>query len=175
MGSESGLGGQIAFLRTVPLLRHARLADLEALAGWASERTYGRGQIIFREGQPGRELYIVRSGEVIVSQRLRGRVENVIARFGPREFLGELGWITGSPRTATAQAHCDSTLIHVPGERLFEVIETAPETACRLLLALAEEFAERISETNQRLRQAVLWGLDATGYPDDAVPPGEVT
>lgn len=175
MGANNGLTGQIAFLRTVPLLRHARDADLEALSRWASRRAYGAGEVIFREGQTGRELYIIQSGEVIVSQRLRGRVENVIARFGPRDFLGELGWITGAPRTATAQAHSDATLVQIPGARLFELIETTPETACRLLLALAEEFAERISETNQRLREAVLWGLDATGYPDEALPPGEVT
>ena len=103
MGPGSDLNGQIAFLRTVPLLRHARRVDLEALAHWACRRTYGAGEVIFREGQVGRDLYIVQSGEVIVSQRLRGRVENVIAHFGPREFLGELGWITGAPRTATAR------------------------------------------------------------------------
>jgi CRP/FNR family transcriptional regulator, cyclic AMP receptor protein len=159
----------VEFLGRVPLLRHARPQDLQGIAEVTHRRRLREHEVLFREGSEGRELYIVESGEIIISQRLKGRVETVIARIGPREFFGELRMLLGGRRSATAQATCDSVILYFPAETLMDIVRHRPEAASRLLLALAEELADRLTETNAKLRDAIAWGLQATGMAEEPV------
>jgi CRP-like cAMP-binding protein len=107
-------------------------------------------------------------------------VDTVIARLGPREFFGELRMLLGGPRSATAQATCESSVLCFPADAVMDIIRRRPEAASRLLLALAEELADRLTETNAKLRDAIMWGLEATGLAEEAaeevveVAPGPV-
>lgn len=62
---------------------------------------FGPGEVIFREGDPGRHVYVIRSGTVeILAKRPDGSRE-VIGRLYPGDHFGELALLSDVPRTAT--------------------------------------------------------------------------
>lgn len=62
---------------------------------------YGPGEIIFREGDTGRHVYVIKSGTVEVLQRLPDSTEQVLARMQDGDHFGEIALIRQAPRTAT--------------------------------------------------------------------------
>lgn len=75
----------------------------------AIEEKYKDGDIIFEEGSSGDWIYVIESGAVEISKIMRGEKE-VLLELGPGEIIGELGFITKMPRTATATSVGDTTL-----------------------------------------------------------------
>ncbi|HUV78657.1 MAG TPA: cyclic nucleotide-binding domain-containing protein [Desulfobacterales bacterium] len=75
----------------------------------AIEEKYKDGDIIFEEGSSGDWIYVVESGAVEISKIMHGEKE-VLLELGPGEIIGELGFITKMPRTASARAVGDTTV-----------------------------------------------------------------
>ncbi len=75
----------------------------------AIEEKYKDGQIIFEEGSSGDWIYVIESGSVEISKKIDGE-KVVFIVLGPGEIIGELGFITKAPRTATATAVGDTTI-----------------------------------------------------------------
>ncbi|MFA5140136.1 MAG: protein kinase [Elusimicrobiota bacterium] len=75
---------------------------------------YPEGTDILREGDTGTDLYILHSGEVVI---LRGGQQ--VAELGPGALLGEVGFLTESPRTATVRAKHDCEMFRIPSIQTF--------------------------------------------------------
>jgi CRP/FNR family transcriptional regulator, cyclic AMP receptor protein len=69
----------------------------------AIEEKYKDGEIIFQEGSSGDWIYVIESGAVEISKKIDGE-KVVMVVLEPGEIIGELGFITKTPRTATATA-----------------------------------------------------------------------
>lgn len=93
----------IEVLRSLPFLEGARPGVLKRLAEVAVERRFQPGQVIVQEGACGRELYLIVEGLVEVVKG-RAAAEMEIARRGPGDFFGEMGFVEDSPRFATVRA-----------------------------------------------------------------------
>jgi CRP/FNR family transcriptional regulator, cyclic AMP receptor protein len=88
--------------------------DFAILAGaGAPTRSYKAGDVIFREGEPAQELYIVKSGRVEVW--LGNRVLDTLPELS---IFGEMALVDHSPRSATVVAATDTTIVPV-GEKQF--------------------------------------------------------
>ncbi|MBW1997749.1 MAG: TIGR02266 family protein [Deltaproteobacteria bacterium] len=74
-----------------------------------SEETYSDGQIILREGTPGDWVYVILSGKVRIIKSVKGK-SFILAVLEPGEVFGELSFLGGINRTATAQAVGETTL-----------------------------------------------------------------
>lgn len=102
---------------------------------------YGRsakaGEILFREGEQGAEMFVVRSGTVRVFVTSSGGVEKTLAILGAGEFVGEMSLIIGKSRTASAVVHEDAEFVVVGGRILEEMIVHNTEIALRLIRKLA--------------------------------------
>jgi len=70
----------------------------------------GRGDIIFRQGEPGDLIFIVWRGEVELVRARGDNSELVVDRVGPGRYFGELAPIFGLPRSATAHATTDAVV-----------------------------------------------------------------
>src|SRR5439155_4678416 len=73
----------LRFLRDVRLFTRFAEPELIALAESLHERRLRKNQLLFREGDPGDEMFIVRQGAVLVSKAIRGRVEQVLDHVRP--------------------------------------------------------------------------------------------
>lgn len=76
----------------------------------------------------------------------------VISVIGPGSLIGEMGVIDGSPRSASCTAITDVKLGVLTRASLMTLIDAHPAAAARLMLGLARGLAERVRESNRRLR-----------------------
>jgi len=83
----------------------------------AEEETYQDGQVIIKEGSPGDWVYVILSGSVEITKTVNDK-KYMIAVLEPGEVLGELGFMGGIKRTATARAIGETTLGSIDREFL---------------------------------------------------------
>ena len=102
-------------------------AALEELLASTSVRTYSAGEVIVREGEPGRSLFLIENGVVEVLTRDPAGKDVVLAQLGPGEFFGEVAVLTGRPRTATIVATNVVTAIEIARDDLERIGTTHPE------------------------------------------------
>ncbi len=95
------------------------------------------GTTVFRQGDPGGSMYVIRAGKVRVLKESHGR-RRVVTTLGPGDFFGEMAVVTGQPRSATAEVVEEAELLKVPADKLQEMIAGTGEIAIRLIRHLAE-------------------------------------
>jgi len=95
------------------------------------------GTTVFRQGDPGGSIYIIRSGKVRVLKDSAGR-QRMVTTLGPGDFFGEMAVVTGRPRSATVEVVEDAELLKVPAGKLQEMVAGTGEVAIRLIRHLAE-------------------------------------
>ena len=98
----------------------------------SAERYFKAGDIIFREGDPAAELLVVKSGTVEI--RIGNRLLDTL---GERSIFGEMALIDHGPRSATAVALTDTTLIPLGDKGFGLLVAYAPNFALSVLRVLA--------------------------------------
>lgn len=156
------------FIKTVRLFREFHEPELLALTGRLRDRRLRKGQVLFREGEQGEEMFLVREGSILVSKAVTGKVEQVLARFGPGDFFGEMSLFDHSPRSATIQAETDTMLLVLDRENLNGLIQVNPRAAAAFFHGLVQVFIERLRTSGELVAEITRWGLEATGLDMDA-------
>lgn len=151
------------FLRQVALFREIGESNLAALSLRFREQRLRKGEVLFRDGDPGQELFVIREGSVVVSKPVLGRIEQVLARLGPGDFFGEMSLFDRSPRSATVQAETETVLLCLDRENLNQLIEVSPSAAAAFFYQLVQVFIKRLRETGSLVAEVTRWGLEATG------------
>lgn len=95
------------------------------------------GATVFRQGDPGGSVYVIRAGKVRVIKESNGR-QRMVTTLGPGDFFGEMAVVTGRPRSATVEVVEDAELLKVPAEKLQDMVAGTGEVAIRLIRHLAE-------------------------------------
>jgi CRP-like cAMP-binding protein len=158
----------LAFLRDVRVFEAFSDPDLTAVIDRLRERHLRKRQILFREGDPGEEMFIVRHGTILISKAVTGKVEQVLVRVEPTDFFGEMSLFDGSPRSATAQAETDVELLVLGRDSLQAMTETTPRAAAAFFYAMVQVFMERLRRSTHQVAEATRWGLEATGLDVEA-------
>lgn len=122
------------------------------------------GEMIFRELDESDALYVVEQGQVVVSKNVSGEVDIVLTRFYPGDFFGEMGLFDAAPRSASAYTELDTILWMLDRNGFHQILSNHPEMAARICYRLVNVFIQRLRATNEQAREAIRWGLEATGY-----------
>jgi CRP-like cAMP-binding protein len=111
-----------------------------------------RGDVLFREGEPGDRLYVIAQGKIKLGRRSSDGRENLLSILGPGEMFGELSLFDPGPRTATASSVSDSLVYELRHQALVAWVNAHPKVATHLLGALAR----RLRRTNETLADLVF-------------------
>jgi len=104
-------------------------------------RRHPSGTVLFREGDRGQTMYVIRSGRVNISKRI-GDSEITLAVLGPGEFFGEMALLEGLPRSAGATVVEEALLIEVEQGAFATVVRRNSEIAVRLMRRLSSRLRE---------------------------------
>jgi CRP/FNR family transcriptional regulator, cyclic AMP receptor protein len=135
-------------------------------------REIPKGTVLFREGEPGKEMYVLQSGKVAISKKVRD-VEKVLAILGPGEFFGEMAIIANKPRNASATVADDAKLLVIDPKTFESMIRGNAEIAVRMIKKLAERLSEAdaqienllLSDPSSRVVHQVLQAAQTRGRP----------
>ena len=114
-------------------------------------KTFPSGTVLFREGEPGKEMYVVQSGRVNVSKKV-GEVEKILASLGAGEFLGEMSILNNKPRSATATCAEDAKLLVIDAKTFEAMIRGNAEIAIRMI----KKLADRLAEANEQIENLLF-------------------
>jgi CRP/FNR family transcriptional regulator, cyclic AMP receptor protein len=124
-------------LADVELFEHVSDDDRARLAEFIDIARLTAGETLFRAGEPGESLYVVRSGEVELFIRDTAGQKIALAIAGAGEVFGELALLDRGPRTATAIALTDCELLELDRDDLLLLFQKSPNAALRLLAAMS--------------------------------------
>lgn len=110
----------------------------DELAARASERLYGRGEKIVRQGEPGGSMFVIHRGRVRIVEA-SGRE---LAVFDAGGYFGEMSMLTGQPRSATVEAADECRVVELTAASLREVALSNPEVVTRISAVVAERQAD---------------------------------
>jgi predicted acylesterase/phospholipase RssA/CRP-like cAMP-binding protein len=143
----------VEFIREIPLFASLPESALDEIAARVQERDVPAGEWVFREGDTGEGLYVLRTGRLDVV-REAGDAEIMIRTLSPGAVLGELAVLTDAPRSASVRARRDSNLLGLTNSAFLELLDDA-DFAVALTTALAIQ----------------LQASRAVTLPSDPVPP----
>ena len=120
------------------LFEHVIDEDRARLAEFIDIRQLAAGDTLFKAGEPGESLYIVKDGEVELYIKDTAGQKILLAIAGKGEVFGELALLDRGPRTATAMALADTELLELDRDDLLLLFQKSPAAALRLLAAMSQ-------------------------------------
>ena len=139
-------------LQASKLFSHLPSAEFESVCRAVVERHFAAGEQIFKEGDPGDGIYVVKTGSVQISTLLANGERMVFAHVPPGEVFGEMAVLDSQPRSAFASAETATSVFFVPREKLLGLLKEAPDVAISLL----QEIVARFREFNRQYLRNVL-------------------
>ncbi len=114
-------------------------------------RTYRSGAVIFRQGDDGDCMYDIQQGKVGIYYDYGGPNEKLLAELMPDQIFGEMGLLDGGPRSATAVALVNDTVLYVITEAEFE--SYYKEHPSKVLLVM-QQMCSRLRRTTKNYIEA---------------------
>lgn len=166
---------RLALLEQVPLFANLRQRELERILNDLRLREYQRDDIIFRQGDESREVYLVLSGKIRIFKISPSGNETSITIFSTNDIIGEQAAIDNRPRNASAKAIGAVALLVMSQDHFIHHLENIPGLALNLARQLSQKldwtaaFAESIAQFDAagRLLHILLDYSERYGRTDD--------
>ena len=150
-----------AFLLATPFFGGLPDLSLDLLMSMLVERRFEAGSTVVAEGEPGRSMFIVKSGRLAVSKRTNSGRVIPISVLQPGDFFGEMTLIEMQNRSATVVADAPTVLYELTAKNLYAcykadihgyviVLQNINRELCRRLRRADERFARRAADNDNR-------------------------
>jgi len=127
-------------------------------------------QVIFREGERGRTIYLILSGSVRLIGNLElgdeRRVQPGFSDLGAGEVFGELPLFDNQPRSASVIAVSECQLIEINSDSLISFLELHPDIGYQVLKELYHMLVRRLRKANGKIFSLFAWGLKNCGITE---------
>jgi CRP-like cAMP-binding protein len=127
------------------------MSDMQAQLYSRFGKKISANTVLFQEGDKGEEMFIIQSGKVKISKRIRG-VEKTLATLEKGEFFGEMAILNDKPRSATAETVEDCEMLVIDRKTFDALIRGNVEIAVRFIKRLAD----RLRETNDQMEALMI-------------------
>ena len=131
---------KIDLIKNVPLFSKLSTKALREVAGVADEMDLPEGKTLTKEGERGREFFVLLEGSADVHQKGRR-----IATLGKGDFLGEIALVTKLPRTATVTTTSPVRALVITDRDFSALLKRSPQVGQGVLEALGERLAPELS------------------------------
>lgn len=125
--------------------------ELKIVENAVHTRNYAPQESIFKQGDPGSGMYIIIEGRVGIFLDIPNQQPKKLSELGEGDFFGEIALLDASPRTASATAIENCTIIGFYRPDLMEILKIKPVIGGKIILSLSEVLATRLRSTNSEL------------------------
>jgi CRP/FNR family transcriptional regulator, cyclic AMP receptor protein len=150
-----------AFLVATPFFGGLSDASLDLLSSMLVERRFDAGAAVVAEGEPGRSMYIVQSGDLLVSKLGESGRSIRIADLGPGDFFGEMTLIEMQNRAATVVANSPTVLYELTAQNLYAYYKADIGAYVIVMQNINRELCRRLRCADSRMAELE----DASGTP----------
>ena len=134
------------------LFKGSSIEELSFAGNLFQERRIKPNAMIFMEKMPGEALFIIKNGTVKITM-MAGEGEEVgLLLLGPGEFFGELALVHNDVRLVSARAETDVELLTLTRKYFQVLVDKAPHTAARVLIAITKLLAMRVKAYSEKLK-----------------------
>ena len=140
----------ILALKSTPLLKDVPGEGLKRLSDFIREKSVRSGEVIYTEQDLGDEMYLVRKGEVSIQQDIGGE-RTVVDTVTAGGHFGEMAIIDDRPRSATAIAERDTSLLVLHKNDFRSAVQDYPDIAFEVF----RELTRRLRQSDSRYRKLV--------------------
>ena len=114
-------------------------------------KEFKRGDVLFKEGDVGKEMYVIQAGKVNITKTVR-ETEKILATLGAGEFFGEMSILNHKPRSAGAVVAEDAKLLVIDPKTFEAMIRGNVEIAVRLI----KKLSDRLQEADEQIENLLL-------------------
>ncbi len=148
-------------LSEVVIFQGLHKTELESILAISSMQQFERDEVIFKEGDPGEELYLILNGKVRISRHLSGvgTGEEALAILEPTQAFGEMAVIEDEVvRSATATAHGPCSMLLIRKKAFQRLLRDDHHLAYTVLSNVVRLLSGRLRTTNDRVILALASG-----------------
>lgn len=146
-GRRSGRpGGRLETLARISLFAYCTERELLALAGITRPMHFREGQVLFKQGETGKSMYLLVAGKVQVV-----RDEQALVELGPGASFGEMSLLDEPERSATVQATESGEALLITREAFFALLKREPTLAVKVLWNMLLQLSGNLRETSEKL------------------------
>jgi CRP/FNR family cyclic AMP-dependent transcriptional regulator len=128
---------KVKALGTAPLFEALSYKELQELAKLADEMQVDAGRVLTRQGETGREFFVLMDGEVEIE-----RGGQALGTRGAGDFIGEIAILEDVPRTATVTAKTPLRFFVLTAQSFRSVVDRHPDVERKVLRTLARRLVE---------------------------------
>jgi CRP/FNR family transcriptional regulator, cyclic AMP receptor protein len=151
-----------AFLLATPFFGGLSEASLEFLISMLVERRFDIGATIVAEGEPGRSMFIVRDGQLVVSKQAQSGCVIRMADLGPGDFFGEMTLIEMQNRSATVVAESPTLLYELTAQKLYAFYKADIHAYVLVMQNVNRELCRRLRRSDDRIARLEMRRADQT-------------
>lgn len=142
----------LAWLPSIALFGGMDESSLRRVIGMMCEQSFQPGDEVCKQGDSGRAMFLVRSGEVIICREGDDGKRIKMIRMGAGEFFGEMTLIDIQKRSATVVVQKPAVLLSLSGRDLYRLYQEDVPGYVMILQNLCRELSRRLRVTNNRLQ-----------------------
>ncbi len=126
-------------------------SEVEVIAKYLSLHHYVKGEEIFRQGDKERYMAFIVSGRIDIIKESHDCLEKIVVTLSPRTHFGEMAFIDEEPRSASAVARDEVTLLVLSRESFEHIAATYPAVGIKMLKNIARMISQRLRMTTGKL------------------------
>ncbi|KRR07373.1 cyclic nucleotide-binding protein [Bradyrhizobium jicamae] len=144
-----------AFLLATPFFGGLSDASLDRLISMLVERRFDAGATIVAEGEPGRSMFIVLSGELVVSKLGEAGRSIRMSGLEPGDFFGEMTLIEMQNRSATVVAESETVLYELTAGNLYSYYKADIHGYVIVMQNINRELCRRLRRADRRIAELI--------------------
>jgi CRP-like cAMP-binding protein len=149
-----------AFLLDTPFFGGLSNVSLDLLVSMLIERRFEAGDVVVKEGEPGRSMFIVHSGELTVTRQIDAVRSMRLAGLGPGDFFGEMTLIAMQNRSATIIADSPIVSYELSARNLYAYYKADVHAYVLVMQNINRELCRRLCRADNRLAALQVTCLD---------------
>ncbi len=143
------LNDEVEILKGVPIFSKMEPSKLKLLAFTGERMTFGTGQEVCHQGDPGDAMYVILGGVAdVLLETPTGQMR--VAELKKNGFFGETAILCDAPRNATIKASESLLTLKISKDMFYRLVTEFPTMAIEMM----RELAHRVEDTNKKLQAA---------------------